>query len=227
MARTQFNRELQRLQDEVLLLGSMVRQALAEAVTALCERDLEAAKRIIAGDREINVRRFRLEDDCLSLIAMQQPAAKDLRLLAAILEIATELERIGDYAKGIGKINLMMGAEPFIKPLIDIPRMCDKVLDMLTRALDAFVNQDVEAARAIPREDDELDDLYNAINRHLIAMIVKNPAIIDHANYLTWVAHNLERAGDRVTNICERVIYTVTGEFVEFDGPEAEMSGTS
>jgi phosphate transport system protein len=121
----------------------------------------------------------------------------------------------------------MMGAEPFIKPLIDIPRMCDKVSDMLARALDAFVSQDVEAARAIPREDDELDDLYNAINRHLIAMIVKNPAIIDHANYLTWVAHNLERAGDRVTNICERVIYTVTGEFVEFDGPEAEMSGTS
>jgi phosphate transport system protein len=225
MARTHFNRELQRLQDEILLMGSMVRQSLSEAVAALCERDLEAAKRIIAGDREINGRRFTIEDDCLSLIAMQQPAAKDLRLLAAILEISSELERIGDYAKGISKINLMMGSEPFVKPLIDIPRMCDKVLDMLARALDAFVNQDLEAARAIPLEDDVLDDLYNSVNRHLIALILKNPSIIDHANYLTWVAHNLERAGDRVTNICERVVYTVTGDFVEFDSQEPQMSG--
>src|SRR5215203_2050691 len=136
MARTLFNRELQRLQDEILLLGSMVRQSLADAVTALCDRDLDAARAIIAGDRVINGRRFSIEDDCLSLIAMQQPAAKDLRLLAAILEISSELERIGDYAKGISKINLMMGPEPFVKPLIDIPRMCDKVSDMLRRALD-------------------------------------------------------------------------------------------
>ena len=225
MARVQFTRELQRLQDEILLMGSMVRQALAEAVTALCARDLNAARRIVAADREINARRYQIEEDCLSLIAMQQPAAKDLRLLAAILEICTELERIGDYAKGISKINLMMGPAPFVKPLIDIPRMCDKVSDLLARALDAFVHQDLEAARTIPLEDDEVDDLYNAINRHLIGMIVQNPEIIDHANYLTWVAHNLERAGDRVTNICERVVYTVTGEFVEFDGQEPHMSG--
>ena len=225
MARILFTRELQRLQDEILLLGSMVRQALAESVKALCDRDLESARRIIAGDREINSRRFKIEDDCLSLIAMQQPAAKDLRLIAGILEISSELERIGDYAKGISKINLMMGAEPFVKPLVDIPRMCDKVSELLARALDAFVNQDLEAARTIPLEDDILDDLYNSVNRHLIGMIVKNPAIIDHANYLSWVAHNLERAGDRVTNICERIVYTVTGEFVEFDGQEAAMSG--
>jgi phosphate transport system protein len=225
MARTYFNRELQRLQDEILLLGSIVRQALAEAVVALNERDLEAAKRIIIGDREINRRRFVIEDDCLSLIAMQQPAAKDLRLIAAILEISSELERIGDYAKGISKINLMMGPEPLVKPLVDIPRMCDKVVDVLARALDAFVHQDLEAARAIPLEDDELDDLYNTINRHLLAMIVKNPTITDQANYLSWVAHNLERAGDRVTNICERIAYTVTGDFVEFDDQEPQMSG--
>jgi phosphate transport system protein len=225
MIRVQFNRELQRLQDEILLMGSMVRQALADAVTALVERDLDAAKRIIAGDREINRRRYTIEDDCLSLIAMQQPLAGDLRLLAAMLEISGELERIGDYAKGISKINLMMGSEPFVKPLIDIPRMCDQVLDVLGRALDAFVSQDAEAARAIPLEDDVLDDLYNTVNRHLIELILKNPTIIDHANYLSWVAHNLERAGDRVTNICERVAYTVTGEFVEFDNQEPNMSG--
>jgi phosphate transport system protein len=224
MTRTYFKRELDRLQDDILLLGSMVRQALAEAVAALCGRDLEAARRIIAEDREINSRRYTIEDDCLVLIATQQPAAKDLRLIAAILEIASELERIGDYAKGISKINLTMGAEPFVKPLIDIPRMCEKASDMLGRSLDAFVNQDLEAARMIPHEDDEIDDLYNAVNRHLLSMIVKNPTIIDHANNLIWVAHNLERTGDRVTNICERVIYTVTGEFVEFDSDEAENS---
>ena len=225
MARIVFTRELQRLQDEILLLGSMVRQALAEAVAALVVRDLKTAKRVIAGDRDINQRRFTIEDDCLSLIAMHQPAAKDLRLLAAILEISTELERIGDYAKGISKINLMMGPEPFVKPLIDIPRMCDKVLDMLARSLDAFVSQDIEAARAIPLEDDELDDLYNTINHHLITLILKDSEAIDSANYLSWVAHNLERAGDRVTNICERTVYTVTGEYVEFDGQEPQLSG--
>jgi len=227
MTRTYFNRALERLQDDLLLMGSMVRQALAEAVTALCERDLESAKRIVAGDREINSRRFALEDNCLSLIATQQPAAKDLRLIAGILEVSSELERIGDYAKGISKINLMMGPEPFIKPLIDIPRMCEKASAMLGRALDAFVNQDLEAARTIPREDDEMDDLYNGVHRQLIALIVKNPAIIDHANYLMWVAHNLERAGDRVTNICERVVYTVTGDFIEFDGQESQISGVA
>jgi phosphate transport system protein len=227
MARTHFTRELQRLQDEILLMGSMVRQSLDESVNALCERNLDASKRIIAGDQQINSRRFSIEDDCLSLIAMQQPAAKDLRLLAAILEISSELERIGDYAKGISKINLMMGSEPFVKPLVDIPNMRDKVLDVLGRALDAFVNQDLEAARAIPLEDDVIDDLYNSVNSQLIDLIVKNPAIIDHANYLIWVAHNLERAGDRVTNICERVVYTVTGDFVEFDSQEPSYSGTN
>jgi phosphate transport system protein len=227
MARTYFWSELQRLQDDILLLGSMVRQAILDSVVALCERDLEKAKQIVAGDREINARRYAIETDCMSLIAMQQPAAKDLRLLAAILEISGELERIGDYAKGISKINLMMGPEPFVKPLIDIPRMAEKVSDVLGRALDAFVHQDLEAARSIPLEDDELDTLYNNVNQHLISMIVKNPAIIDHANYLTWVAHNLERAGDRVTNICERIVYTVTGDFVEFDDSEPHMSGLS
>jgi phosphate transport system protein len=227
MARIHFNRELQRLKDEILLMGSMVRQQLGDAVAALCARDQEAARRIVAGDREINRRRFSIEDDCLSLIAMQQPAAKDLRLLAAILEISSELERIGDYAKGISKINLMMGPEPFVKPLVAIPRMCEMVQDVLARALDAFVNEDVEAARAIPLEDDELDNLYNHVNRYGINMIINNPTVTDQANYISWVAHNLERAGDRVTNICERIVYTVTGEFVEFDGQEPEMSGTN
>lgn len=227
MARTHFVRELQRLQDEILLLGSMVRQALQDSVTALRERDFAASKRIIAYDREVNAKRFAIEDAALSLLATQQPMAGDLRLLAAILELSGELERIGDYAKGISRINLMLGHEPLVKPLVEIPQMCDKVADMLRRALDAFIAQDVEAARQIPLEDDTIDAWYNSINSELIDIVAKNPSLLDRANYLSWVAHNLERAGDRVTNICERVIYTVTGDLVEFDAEEPLLSGTN
>ena len=227
MLRTFFTRELQKLQDDLLMLGSMVRQALLEAVDALRTRDLEAARRIIAGDREINRRRHAIEDACLSLIATQQPMAGDLRLLAAILEISTELERMGDYAKGIGRINLMLGPEPLVAPLVEIAQMGEKAVDMLGRALDAFVHQDLAAARAIPHEDDVVDDLYNRLNRGLIDVVTANPKLVDRANYLSWVAHNLERAADRVTNICERVIYTITGEFVEFDAEEPYLSCTN
>lgn len=227
MVRTLFSRELEKLQDDVLVLGSMVRQAILESVEALRTRDHEAARRIIASDRQINARKYDLEKDCLTLIATQQPMARDLRFLAAVLDISTELERMGDYAKGISKINIYLGHEPLVRPLGEIPRMAEKGMDMLQRALDAFVSHDVVAARAIPLEDDEIDALYNKLNRELIELIIKNPDIIDRANYLSWVAHNLERAADRVTNICERVIYTVTGDLVEFDAEEPFLSGTN
>lgn len=217
MPRVVFTRELEELQDEVLMMGSMVIQALQESVTALGERDLDKARELIAGDELINRKRYAIEEECLRLIATQQPMASDLRLLAAVLEISTELERMGDYAKGIGKITTLLGHEPLLKPLIDIPHMCEKVLSMLRRSLDAFITQDVEAARAIPRDDDEVDALYNQINRELFTILLSQPALIERANYLLWAAHNLERAADRVTNICERVVYTVTGELTELD----------
>jgi phosphate transport system protein len=227
MTRTHFTRELRRLQDEVLMLGSIVRQAILDAVAALRQRDLETAKRIIAADRQINARRFAIEDACFALIATQQPMAGDLRLLAAVLEISVELERMGDYAKGISRISLYLGPEPLIRPLPQIDAMCDRATDMLRRALDAFVNQDLAAAQVIPAEDDAVDALYNEINRELIGAVIKNPDLIDRANHLTWVAHNLERAADRVTNICERVIYTITGNLVEFDAEEPFLSGVN
>jgi len=204
----------------VLALGSMAEKALVESVAALKRRDLEASQRLITRDRIVNEKRFAIEADCISLIATQQPMAKDLRILAAVLEIVTELERIADYAKGIAKINLMMGFEPLIKPLVDIPRMAEKAQDMLHRALDAFVRRDVALARAIPQEDDEVDGLYNQVYRELMTYIVADPSIIQQANYLLWVAHNLERAADRVSNICERVVFTVTGEMLEMDSDD-------
>jgi phosphate transport system protein len=225
MPRESFERDLQRLQDEILALGSLVSKAIVESVDGLKQRNFEGSRRLIAQDRTVNERRFAIESDALVLIATQQPMATDLRVLAAVLEIAGELERVGDYAKGIAKINLMIGSQPLIKPLIDLPRMAEKASDMLQRALEAFMLRDVELARAIPAEDDEVDALYNQVYRELLTMMMANPSTIDQSTFLLWAAHNLERAADRVTNICERVVFTVTGEMAEMDVQEGESRG--
>ncbi len=220
MPRETFDRELQRLQDEMLRLGSIVRHALLQSVQALKRRDFAASRRLIEEDNAINDKRFEIEHDALVLIATQQPMAGDLRILAAIVEIVAELERIGDYAKGIATINLMIGDRPLVKPLVDIPLMAEKAASMLYRALDSFVHRDVELARAIPAEDDEIDALYNQVYRELVTYIFGDPGHIEQANQLLWVAHNLERAADRTINICERVVFTVTGQLEELDGSE-------
>ncbi len=221
--RTAFDQELRRLQDEVLFLGSMVENALVESVETLKQRDMEGSRRLIAEDRRINEKRFSIEADALTLIATQQPVASDMRTLAAVLEITTELERIGDYAKGIGKINLLIGEAPLLKPLIDLPRMAEKARDMLRSALDAFDRRDAELARAIPAEDEDVDALYNQINRELLTYVMADPTTMDQANYLLWAAHNLERTADRVINLCERVVFTVTGEMVEFSEEDSTV----
>ncbi len=215
--RKTFERELQQLQDQVLVMGSMVEEAMMTAIEQLKKRDLAGAQRLIEHDVEINAKRYAIEGQTLALIALHQPVARDLRTLAAILEIATELERIADYAKGIAKINLLIGEKPLLKPLIDIPLMAEKAMSMLRRSLDAFVQQDVEAARSIPAADDEVDQLYEQVYRELITYILADPRTIEQANHLLWAAHNLERAADRVSNICERILFTVTGELSEFD----------
>jgi phosphate transport system protein len=217
MPRETFERELQRLQDEVLALGSMVEDAIIASVDTLKRWDWEGSRRLIAQDRRINGRRYAIEADALALIATQQPMAGDLRKLAAVLDIAGEMERIGDYAKGIARVNLRIGERPLLKPLVDIPRVAEKARDMLHRALDAFARQDVDLARAIPSEDDEVDALYSQVYRELVTHIIDDKRTIEQANYLMWAGHNLERAADRVTNICERVIFTVTGELAELD----------
>ena len=223
MTRETFERELQKLQDEIVILGSMVENALIESVRDLKKRDLDAARRLIAGDRVLNEKRFAIESDAMVLIATQQPMAGDLRTIAAVLDTAHELERMGDYAKGIAKISLMIGEQPLVKPLVDIPRMAEKACSMLHRALEAFVRRDVELARAIPAEDDEVDALYNQVYRELITYILADPRTIERANYLLWVAHNLERTADRVTNICERVVFTVTGEMLDLGDEESDL----
>jgi phosphate transport system protein len=223
MIRKTFESEIQQVKDEVILLGSMVEHAIIGSVESLKKRDLVAAEKIIAEDKEINKKRFAIESQLMILIATQQPMAHDLRLLASTMEIISELERMGDYAKGIANINLRMGEEALLKPLIDIPRMAQVGTSMLHRALSAFINEDVEAANAIPVEDDEVDGLYNQIYHELMLIIIQDPKSIERANWLLWVAHNLERVADRVTNICERTIFIATGTFDEIKSSDDEF----
>jgi phosphate transport system protein len=225
MTRRIFDQELDRLQGEVLAMGSMVEEALVRSVETLKERDFTGSRRIIDGDRAINERRYAIEENAMALIATQQPMAGDMRLLAAILEMVTELERMGDYAKGIARINLMIGEQPLIKPIIDLPVMAQRARNMLRAALTAFVQRDATAARTIPQGDDEVDVLYNQVYRELISYILEDPHTIEQANHLMWAAHNLERTADRVTNLCERVVYAVTGELVELGTDDSGIEG--
>ncbi len=221
--RESFDRYQKALLDEVLVMGSMVEQAIQQSLVALKNRDTEASRRIYQNDERINQRRYRIESETLTLIATQQPMARDLRFLAAILEVITELERIGDYAKGISRINILLGEEPINAPIRDLELMAELGLSMLHRALSAFINKDPEAAGLIPPEDDQVDTLYNHIYRELIERMIEDPAFIDRANHLIWAAHNLERMADRVTNICERIIFVATGEIRELDHSDDEL----
>ncbi len=213
--RTTFHKKLREIQDEVLVMGSMVEKAVMSSVKALKERDLELAQRVVTDDLRVNRKRFEIEENCIQLIATQQPMASDLRTIISALNIVSEVERIGDHAEGIAKIVLMIGDEPPLKPLIDIPRMMEKTIDMLHRSLDTFVKGDADTARKIVAEDDEVDSLYDQVFRELLTFMAEDPKTITRATRLIWVAHNLERSADRVTNICERVVYMVTGKMEE------------
>jgi phosphate transport system protein len=215
MPRESFHRHLHELEDDLLVLGSMVEKALERSMAALKNRDLELARQVIADDAKVNQKRFDIEEKCIDLIATQQPMASDLRIIIAVLNIIVDLERIADHAEGNAKIAVMIGNEPPLKPLIDLPRMCQKTVEMLRRSLDAFINRDAEAARRICDEDDEVDNLYDQVFRELLTFMAEDSKTITRATRLIWVGHNLERSADRVTNICERVIYVVTGKMEE------------
>ncbi len=213
--RTSFHKKLREIQDDILVMGSMVSKAIVRAIEALQNRDLKLAQQIINDDQEINQKRFEIEEKCVQLIATQQPMASDLRTIISVLNIITELERIGDYAEGNARVAIMIGNEPSLKPLIDIPHMAEKTIDMLNRSLDAFIKRDAESAKAIIGEDDLIDNLYDQVFRELLFFMSEDPKTITRATRLIWVAHNLERSADRVTNICERVIFIINGKMEE------------
>lgn len=223
MSRLNLDRKIRNMKNEILIIDSMVESATLGAIQALKNQDLDAALTIYNADAEINARRFALEKECMITIATEQPImASDLRVVASVLEVVNELERMGDYAKGIARVALRIGKQPHIKPIIDLPRMAELVVDMLHRAIAAFVAQDAETARQIPLEDNRVDALYQTIYNDLIAIITRDPSTAGQANLLMWAAHNLERMADRVTNICERTVYIHTGEMVEIDVTDDE-----
>jgi phosphate transport system protein len=198
-------------------LGGEVGENIVAAVDVLIRRDSAGARRLIAVDKEVNRKRIEIMSDALTLIATQQPMAGDMRLIASIIEITGELERINDYAKGIAKNSLLIGSAPLPDVVGDLPEMALETRDMLRRALEAAGRRDAELARAIPEADDKIDALFNKVYRELLSYVAGNPGSFELINYLEWALHNLERAADRVTNICEWVVYNVTGEYVEMD----------
>lgn len=204
-------RRLKDIQDNMVVLADMVYMAIRCSVEALKNRDLALARHIVEDDLKINCKRFEIEKECIQLLKTEQLSESDLRVVVAVLNVIVDLERMGDHAESIAKIAVMLGDKPPLKPLIDIPRMAEKASDMLKRSIQAFMSRDVEAARRIPSDDDEIDGLNEQVFRELLVIMLGNPTAIPRAEYLIWVARNLERIADRVTNICERVVFMVTG----------------
>lgn len=210
-----FDRGLQEIQGDVVAMGSMVEKAMGRSIEALKNRDSALAHQIIADDSKLNQQRFDIEDKCIRLIAEGQPDVGDLRTIVAALNIITELERIGDYGVGNAKIAIMIGDEPPLKPLIDIPRMAEITMEMISKGVKSFVTRDVEQAKRVVSLDSVVDALYDQVFRELLTFMMVDPKTINRATRLIWVAHNIERAADRATNICERVVFTVTGKMEE------------
>ncbi len=219
MIRTDLDRQIKNLYQEVALLANVVGKAINRSVEALKARDLVESKQLINEDDYIDQKRYEIEDLCVDLIATQQPMAGDLRAIVAMLHITVELERMGDYAEGIAKISLLMGDDPPLKPLIDIPRMADKATGMLRDSIDALVQRDEIMANRVIKDDDEVDDLYDQVSRELLLFMIQDPRTIQRATYLLWAAHDLERIADRATNIAERVIYMVSGKMAKTKPP--------
>jgi phosphate transport system protein len=223
--RSAFDHELSELRDNVLRMGSMVDSAIGRSIRALKEGDALLAQKIIADDDAVNNLRFKIEEDCLGLIARQQPAARDLRFIVAAMNIVLDLERMGDHAAGIATIVLRMGGQPPLKPLIDLPRMAQISQEMLRGSLEAFMSDNPEAAIQITKRDNEVDGLYNQIFRELLTFMIEDPRTVTRAMYLLFCAHNVERIADRVTNICERVRFVATGRMEEISSEAGTEAG--
>lgn len=217
MSRERYEQQLRELENELLRMGALVEASIGRAIQALKEQNIEAAREVIRADDVIDHAQYALEEKALILIATQQPMARDLRQISAAISIASELERMGDYAEGIAEITVRSAAKPLLKPLVDIPRMAGLAQQMLRAALDCYTHQDVVAARKLGADDDDVDDLTSKVQRELIGYMVADPAVIEQAISLLYVAHNLERIADRATNIAERVIFMVTGQITDLN----------
>lgn len=217
MVRQTFHNELEELQSDILIMGSMVEKAIARSIKALQNRSMGLAEQIVQDDELINQKRYEIEESCVRLIATQQPMASDLRMIISAIHVATDLERMGDYAAGIAEITLLLRDDPRLKPLVDIPKMAEIDIERLQDGLRSFVDRDAERAKRNAARDDDIDSLYHKVLSKSISEMIENPENVPIATRIIWVGHKLERIGDRVTNICERVVFTATGRMEELD----------
>lgn len=215
--RATFEKAIRGVCDDLLRLSSMAEQAVAASITALQERNADLARQVSVNDSALNDLRYSIEEECYRLIATQQPNATDLRVLVGSVSVATNLERIGDHAAGIARLTLRMVDQPLLKPLVDIPQMAEIGRDMVKKSVESFVNRDQNLALQVVQRDKEVDRLHNQVYRDLVGFMTRDSATVERATFLLWVSHNLERIGDRSTNICERAIYLVSGELKEFN----------
>lgn len=215
--RNNYFQQLKQLNIQLLKMGAMVQEIIEVSVQALAKQDIEMARRVYQLDDKIDELELQIEHECMKLLALQQPMAKDLRVVGTIMKIITDLERMGDHAVNIAKITLAIGNEPLIKPLIDIPKMAKLSEDMVKKSLDAFMKEDIDLAEEVAHDDEAVDELYEAIYTELISMMIENPNIVKQATHLLFIGRYLERIADHATNIGERVIYMVTGERVEIN----------
>lgn len=217
MVREAYHRDLHNLKNELIRMGSFVGKAIVDAVLSLKNRDVELAQKVIDMDSEIDAIHYKIEEDCMRLLSLQQPMARDLRLIISVLKMSIDLERMGDLALEISVITKITASVPPVKPLIDIPRMSEICQQMLANTMSAFENKDVELAKAVAKRDDEVDNLFDQVRRELISYMIEDPKKITGAQHLTFVARYLERIGDHITNLCENVVFMVTGERVELN----------
>lgn len=217
MPRQHFDEELRKLQEHLIRLAGLVESAIGRSIEALKNQDVDLARQVIADDDTVDASQYAIEEEALTLIATQQPLARDLRAISAVISIASELERMGDYAEGIAEITIRGAKEPLLKPLIDVPRMAEMAQRMLHLALDAYMQQDVEAARKLSQADTEVDGLTSQVQDELLSYMLRDPRNVERAMHLIFVAHNLERIADRATNIGERVVFMVTGEIIDLN----------
>lgn len=223
--RETFHHRLDQLSQDLLRIGSLVDEAIEQSMRALTTQDLTLARQVIQNDRVINAMRYQVEEQAYALLATQQPMARDLRQIVSSISIATNMERMADHAAGNARLVLRIGAVPPISLPNELLHMAEAGRRMLRQSLDAFVAFDPDLARSIVSQDDELDELHASVLHELLRAMVENPSAVTGATYLLWVAHNLERIGDRVVNICERIIYVATGELADLDTFDDELDG--
>lgn len=217
MVRDAYHKDLLALREDLLRMGKLVGKTIGDAVQSLKDRDAQMAQKVIDMDKEIDAIDHNIEENCMRLLALQQPMARDLRLIISVLKMSIDLERMGDLSLEIAVITKMTANVPHIKPLIDIPRMAEVCQQMLETTMTAFENKDIELAKSAAKRDDEVDNLFDQIRRELISYMIEDPKKITGAQHLTFVARYLERIGDHITNLCESVVFMVSGERLEMN----------